>query len=228
MNSDHRAVLELHRVTKTFGQGRLAVLAVDDATLTVRAGELVIVMGPSGSGKSSLLQLMGALLSPTSGEIRVHGRSLAELGHRQLAALRLRDIGFVFQSFNLLSALSALDNVALPASMAGISRRDRHQRAVTLLERLGLAERAHHLPEALSGGEKQRVAIARALVNDPAIILADEPTGNLDTQSGDEIMELLLSLNRDRGTTVIVVTHDPEVAEQTERIIKIRDGVVEL
>jgi putative ABC transport system ATP-binding protein len=194
--------------------------------MDVYRGEVVSIMGPSGSGKSTLMNIIGALDRPTSGDYILDGERVSDLKDDQLALVRNRKIGFVFQSFNLLSRSTALANVELPMRYSGQTK-NRRARARAALESVGLADRVGHRPTELSGGQQQRVAIARSLVNDPAIILADEPTGNLDTKSGDEIMELLLNLNRDRGTTIIVVTHDPEVAELTERVIRIRDGVVE-
>ena len=217
-------VLELDHTTKIFGEGRLQVRAVDDVSLTIPAGQLVVVMGPSGAGKSTLLQIMGALMTPTSGEVRLHGQPLARLRPRELAQARLHQIGFVFQSFNLLGAVTALDNVALPAAMAGHGRRERTGRARTALERLGLAERLHHLPEQLSGGEKQRVAIARALVNDPPLLLADEPTANLDSASGYQVLHLLQDIAADTHKTVVMVTHDHRVTDVADRVLWLADG----
>ncbi|MBK5289103.1 MAG: ATP-binding cassette domain-containing protein [Acidimicrobiia bacterium] len=217
-------VLELDQVSKNFGQGALAVRAVDRVDLTVAQGELVVIMGPSGSGKSTLLQIMGALLSPSTGEVRINEQPLTGLGHTALARLRLHDIGFVFQSFNLLGALSALDNVALPASMAGVTRSERRARAETLLERLGLAGRLHHHPDALSGGEKQRVAIARALINNPPLLLADEPTANLDSSSGYQVLHLLQDIAADEHKTVVMVTHDHRVTNIADRLLWLADG----
>jgi putative ABC transport system ATP-binding protein len=217
-------VLQLDHATKLFGQGRTTVRAVDEVSLSVSTGELVVVMGPSGSGKSTLLQLMGALLSPTSGEIRIQDRPLSRLGHRELARLRLHEIGFVFQSFNLLGALSAVENVALPAAMAGVSGRGRRERATELLERLGLGHRRVHRPEALSGGEKQRVAIARALINNPPLLLADEPTANLDSASGYQVLHLLQQVAADEHKTIVMVTHDLRITSVANRLLWLADG----
>lgn len=218
------SILELDHVTKTFGQGRLAVRAVDGVDLAVDQGEFAVVMGPSGSGKTTLLQLMGALLSPSAGEIRIDGRPLAQLSNTDQARLRLRQIGFVFQSFNLISALTARDNVALPAALAGESRATRRDRATMLLERLGLGDRLHHLPEALSGGEKQRVAVARALVNDPPLILADEPTANLDSSSGYQVLHLLEDIAVTERKTLVMVTHDHRITTVADRLLWLADG----
>ena len=226
MAENKDSVIIARDLTKVYKMGDIEVHALRGLSMEVQRGEVVSIMGPSGSGKSTLMNIIGALDRPTAGEYILDGERVSDLKDDQLALVRNRKIGFVFQSFNLLSRSTALANVELPMRYSGQTK-DRRARARQALEAVGLADRVTHRPTELSGGQQQRVAIARALVNDPAIILADEPTGNLDTQSGDEIMELLLSLNRDRGTTVIVVTHDPEVAEQTERIIKIRDGVVE-
>ena len=184
-------VLTLDDVTKEFTAGTSVITAIDHLDLSVNAGELAIIMGPSGSGKSTLLQIIGALLSPTSGTVTINQRELGDLTQRQLSDLRRSQIGFIFQGFNLLDALQAVDNVAAPAALAGVSRRSRRRRALELLDQLGLSDRANHRPDQLSGGEKQRVAIARALMNDPALILADEPTANLDAASGYQVLHLL-------------------------------------
>jgi len=220
------SVIRADNLTKVYQMGDVEVHALRGLTMTVERGEVVSIMGPSGSGKSTLMNIIGALDRPTSGDYFLDGERVSDMNDNQLAEVRNRKIGFVFQSFNLLPRASALSNVELPLRYAGLTR-GRRDRARRSLEAVGLADRVTHRPTELSGGQQQRVAIARALVNDPAILLADEPTGNLDTKSGDEIMGLLLDLNKERGTTLVIVTHDPEVAEQTQRVIHIRDGVVE-
>ncbi len=218
------SVLGLVDVTKEFHAGGSTVTAVDAVNLEVARGELVIIMGPSGSGKTTLLQLIGALLTPTSGTISVSGRNLANHTRTQLAQLRLHHIGFIFQSFNLLGALDALDNVAAPATLAGIDRHDRRRRAHELLEQFALSSRAHHRPDQLSGGEKQRVAIARALMNDPELILADEPTANLDAASGYQVLHLLQNIVEQTAKTAIVVTHDHRITDAADRLLWLADG----
>jgi putative ABC transport system ATP-binding protein len=218
-------VIEAKNLTKVYKMGTVEVHALRGLSLNVARGEVVAIMGPSGSGKSTLMNIIGCLDRPTSGEYFLDGGSVSNMKDDQLASIRNHKVGFVFQSFNLLSRISALANVEMPMRYSGTTR-GRRERAIAALEAVGLSDRIHHRPNELSGGQQQRVAIARSLVNNPAIILADEPTGNLDTNSGEEIMRLLLSLNRERGTTLIIVTHDSEVASHTQRAIHIRDGVV--
>jgi putative ABC transport system ATP-binding protein len=219
-------VIQAENITKVYKMGKVEVPALCGVSLQIAHGEVVSIMGPSGSGKSTLMNIIGCLDRPTSGEYILDGERVSELSGDQLAVIRNRKVGFIFQSFNLLPRATALSNVELPMRYAANSR-GRRERARQALEAVGLADRIHHRPNELSGGQQQRVAIARALVNEPAILLADEPTGNLDTRSGEEIMHLLLSLNKARGTTLIIVTHDPDISSQTGRSIRIRDGVVE-
>jgi putative ABC transport system ATP-binding protein len=219
-------VIELTDIRKSYSSGRFAVDALRGIDLRIAKGELVAIMGPSGSGKTTLMEILGCLLQPTAGRYRFRGTPVEAITPDGLAALRGREIGFVFQSFNLLPRLSALENVELPLGYRGVPRRERRARAAHALERVGLGARGRHRPAELSGGERQRVAIARALVNEPSVVLADEPTGNLDTHTGTAILELLLSL-KDDGATVVMVTHDPRIGERVERLVEIRDGRIE-
>ncbi len=219
-------VIEARNLRKIYMMGEVEVAALRGVSFDIRRGEVVSIMGPSGSGKSTLMNTLGCLDRPTSGEYTLDGESVAMLSDDQLAEIRNRKVGFVFQNFNLLSRQTAITNVELPLRYAGKTS-GRRQQAIEALRAVGLEDRMTHRPTELSGGQQQRVAIARAIVNDPAIIMADEPTGNLDSKVGKEIMTLLLNLNRDSGTTLIIVTHDPAVAEQTQRVIRLRDGLLE-
>ncbi len=211
---------------KVYQMGEVDVRALAGVSVRIERGEVVSIMGPSGSGKSTLMNILGCLDLPTSGKYILDGEAVETLNDDQLADIRNRKVGFIFQSFNLLSRTTALNNVELPLRYSG-KVPNRRERARVALESVGLGDRTLHRPTELSGGQQQRVAIARALVNDPAIIMADEPTGNLDSKVGKEILDLLLALNRDKGTTLIIVTHDPAIAAQTQRIIHLRDGLIE-
>lgn len=216
-------LVEITSMCKYYTSGEAEVRALDGVDLSIERGEYLAILGPSGSGKSTLMNMLGCLDTPTRGDYHLDGSDVAKLEANQLAAIRNQNIGFVFQSFNLLEYASALDNVALPLVYAGVSAKQRKQRAAALLEQVGLGDRLDHKPNQLSGGQKQRVAIARALVNDPQILLADEPTGALDSKSGAEIEALFNQLHSE-GRTIIIVTHDNALAERTKRIITIKDG----
>lgn len=216
-------MLKLDQVTRHFPMGETVVKALDGLSLTIKSGELLAIMGPSGSGKSTLMNVLGLLDRPNSGSYSLRGRVVSDLDDDELSRLRNKEIGFIFQTFNLLPRLTALSNVELPMLYAQLGPAERRRRAESLLEQVGLQERMDHRPNQLSGGQRQRVAIARALVNDPALILADEPTGNLDSTTAREILSLLVDLNR-QGNTIVLVTHDAEVAKVAHRTILLRDG----
>jgi len=222
-------LIEIDSMTKVYGKGDIAVHALRGVDFRVKRGEFVAVMGPSGSGKSTLMNILGCLDRPTGGTYVLDGEDVSRLSKDKLAGVRNRQIGFVFQSYNLLPRLSAVKNVMLPLLYNGhknLADSDLQERAVVTLESVGLGDRVEHRPNELSGGQQQRVAIARALVNEPSIILADEPTGNLDTQSSEEILDLLHQLH-DGGTTIVMVTHEPDLAEHAERVVSLRDGQIE-
>jgi len=220
-------LIEVRELMKVYKMGDIEVHALRGMDLGVEKGEFVAIMGPSGSGKSTLMDILGCLAKPTSGSYKLEAEEVARLSQNRLAAIRNRKIGFVFQSYNLLPRTSALRNVELPLIYARVPRRERRQRALAALEMVGLADRIHHRPNELSGGQQQRVAIARALVNRPSIFFADEPTGNLDTKSGEEVMSVFQQLS-EAGNTIIMVTHENNIAAYSKRIIQLRDGMIEL
>jgi putative ABC transport system ATP-binding protein len=223
------ASISVQELTKTYVVGEVEVRALRGVTLDIDPGQFVAVTGPSGSGKSTFMHILGCLDRPTSGRYMLDGRDVSRLSKDELAAIRNRKIGFVFQGFNLLARTTALDNVELPLlynPKAGLKAAERHQRAMKALDAVGLGQRYHHMPNQLSGGQQQRVAIARALINEPTIILADEPTGNLDSRTSIEVMDIFQRLNRERGITVLLITHEHDIAEYAERLIAFRDGRV--
>ncbi|HVP21439.1 MAG TPA: ABC transporter ATP-binding protein [Anaerolineaceae bacterium] len=224
MSDEREWVIEATNLTKIYQMGEVEVQALRGVSFTIARGEVVAIMGPSGSGKSTMMNILGCLDVPTSGDYILDGESVANLSDDELSDIRNRKVGFVFQSFNLLPRISALGNVELPLRYSGGNHLK--QKAMAALEAVGLQDRVNHRPNELSGGQQQRVAIARAMVTQPAIIMADEPTGNLDTKSGEDIMKLLLDLNKQSGTTLIIVTHSPDVAAQTGRILHLRDGLL--
>lgn len=219
------ATIQLQEVVKRYGMGEAEVLALNGVSATIKQGEFVAILGPSGSGKSTLMNLVGCLDIPTSGQVLLDNIDIAKMHESELAEIRGKKIGFVFQSFNLIPTLSAKENVMLPMMFQGISREEGEQRAEKLLQSIGLGSRVNHRPSQLSGGEQQRVAIARALVNNPEVILADEPTGNLDSARGREVLNTLLELNK-QGKTIIIITHDVELAKYARKIIRIKDGKI--
>jgi putative ABC transport system ATP-binding protein len=223
--SKNKEVILTRNIEKVYRMGEVEVNALSRVSIKINKGEVVSIMGPSGSGKSTLMNIIGCLDRPSAGDYYLDGELVSNMNDDQLAVIRNRKVGFVFQNFNLLSRSSALLNVELPLRYAGVIE-GRRKKAIKALESVGLGDRVNHKPTELSGGQQQRVAIARAIINKPAIIMADEPTGNLDSKSGKEIMQLLLNMNREFGTTLIIVTHDPKISHQTERIIRLYDGQV--
>jgi len=219
-------IIETHNIAKRYIMGSEVIEALKSVTISVNKGEYVAFMGPSGSGKSTLMNIVGCLDTPTSGQYILNGQDVSDMTENALAEVRNKEIGFVFQTFNLLPRQSALENVALPLIYAGYSKSDRTEKAMQALRNVGLENRAHHKPNELSGGQRQRVAVARALVNDPSILLADEPTGNLDTKTSYEIMDLFDQIHS-KGNTIIMVTHEEDIAEYAHRIVRLRDGLVE-
>jgi putative ABC transport system ATP-binding protein len=218
-------LITLNHITRSYVMGSETIHALRDVSLNINRGEYVAIMGPSGSGKSTLMNLLGCLDSPTSGEFILNGSRVSEMDDNELAEIRNREIGFVFQSFNLLPRSDALHNVELPLIYSGMNADLRRERALEALDNVGLGDRIHHRPNEMSGGQRQRVAIARALVNSPSIVLADEPTGNLDSKTGEEIMRLFENLS-DKGNTIILVTHEEDIARHARRIVRIRDGLI--
>lgn len=220
------ALISARDVWKIYGEGDAATYALRGVSLDIEPGEFMAIVGPSGSGKSTLMHIIGLLDTPTRGNVFVKGRDVSTLSDDERAILRRKTIGFVFQQYNLSPSLNALENVELPMIFAGVPKKERRKRAKELLELVGLGHRLYHYPNQLSGGQQQRVAIARALANDPEVILGDEPTGNLDTKTGEKILKIFKDLKR-MGKTIVIVTHDPDIAEEAEKIVKIRDGKIE-
>ena len=221
-----QGIIQLQSIRKNYYLGKQVIEVLKGISLTIQKGEYVALMGPSGSGKSTLMNILGCLDTPTAGNYILNGQDVSKMVDNQLAEVRNKEIGFVFQQFNLLPRLTAAENVALPLVYAGISKKQRMERAMAVLEKVNLADRSHHKPNEMSGGQNQRVAIARALVNDPSIILADEPTGNLDTKTSHEIMDIFGKIHG-AGNTVVLVTHEEDIANHAHRIIRLRDGVIE-
>ena len=226
MEFTHPEVLKIEKISKVYGVGNIEVRAVDGVDLDAKSGEIILIMGPSGSGKTTLLTIAGALLKPTSGSVYIDGQNIVTLPERERISLRRHKIGFVFQAFNLLSNLTTFENVFVPLGLAGVNRNLAQKKVDGLLEEFGIGNRANFTPEKLSGGEKQRVSIARALVNDPKLILADEPTANLDSQRGHEVMRLLRAVAKNMGKTVVIVSHDQRLMEIADRVLWMEDGSI--
>ncbi|MBI2860344.1 MAG: ATP-binding cassette domain-containing protein [Chloroflexi bacterium] len=224
MDNDNDVIIDLRHLSKVYGSGPVAVRAVDDVSLHVARGEIVAVMGPSGSGKTTLLQIIGALMRPTSGEVMIGGRDIASLPEKALPQVRLKTFGFIFQTPNLLSTLTAAQNVEMVVNLGGVQGNTARNKAAELLERLGLGHRLSHRPAMLSGGEQQRVAVARALANDPQVLLADEPTANLDSKSGQTVTELLRNISKEQGKTIVIVSHDHRIRALVDRTLWLEDG----
>ncbi len=220
------AIIDIRNISKEYIMGSQLIQALKDVTVSIDKNEYVALMGPSGSGKSTLMNILGCLDTPTAGSYKLNGTEVSEMEDDELAHVRNKEIGFVFQTFNLLPRLSALENVALPMVYAGVSKAERNERAEKVMDMVGLTDRMHHKPNELSGGQRQRVAIARALVNNPSIILADEPTGNLDTKTSYEIMRIFEEISAG-GNTIIIVTHEEDIAKHARRIVRLRDGLIE-
>jgi putative ABC transport system ATP-binding protein len=224
LNAKTQNMIQLENIEKVYRTSKIETLALSNVNLAVREGEFISIMGPSGSGKSTLLNVIGLLDVPTGGSVVINSKPINSYSDRALARVRNEEIGFVFQTFHLINDLTVVDNVEIPLLYRSMSNGERRRLALKALERVGLASRVHHFPSQLSGGQQQRVAIARAIVGSPRILLADEPTGNLDSQMGDEIMEILHDLSRNEATTVVMVTHDPRQADKTERVVRLFDG----
>ena len=224
---DSSNLVQTENLTRIYSSGAIQVVALDAVTLSIDEGQFVGVTGPSGSGKSTLMNLLGGLDSPTSGSIRVHGKHISELSRQELALYRRYQVGMIFQSFNLISSYTALENVAFPLLFAGVAKSERHSRAAEMLEEVGLSERKDHRPSELSGGEQQRVAIARALINQPKILLADEPTGNTDSKTSNQIVQILFDLKKNQGLTIIMISHEKDLlAKFADRVVNLRDGKI--
>jgi putative ABC transport system ATP-binding protein len=223
-NQQTKSVIQLDNIEKVYRTDKIETVALANVNINVKEGEFISIMGPSGSGKSTLLNVIGLLDVPTGGKVFINGKQITSYKDKALARVRNEEIGFIFQTFHLINDLSVVDNVEIPLLYRNLSNAERRRRALKALDRVGLASRVHHFPSQLSGGQQQRVAIARAIVGNPQILLADEPTGNLDSQMGDEIMEILTGLCREENTTVVMVTHDPRQSEKTERVVRLFDG----